>query len=558
MLAPLRPRALTLFNRWLRRPRGAPAMRDLVILLLAAALCYILFRGTSIIAVRFQQINNLAYLPPTVPLAFVALTMFVLTFFSAATTALGSLYLADDIELLLSSPISGPRFFISKLIEVAIASSWMGLLFGVPVVAGFGAAYAANYEYYLGALIAFVLLMLIPSAVAMLCVTAIARVLPLRRTRELLLAITLLVIVGSYLLSRRMVYASSELRSIDDVMRLVTYLELPLSSWLPSYWCAAAIGEYLSASGRGATAYLSMLLLAAVMSTSAAYIVISAFHRGAYSLGRSASAALQLPSRRSQRAARMLLWRMNPQWRAVLIKELKVFSRDISQTMQLFLLLALCLVYLYNFKVLRGIETIPQFIVPWWEVLLSLLNILMGSLVIGAIAARFVFPSISSEGRAFWVIQSGPISPSSFLTAKLICWYPPIAISALVIFVSGALALQAPPTLLVITAAAALLISFGHVALAIGMGAKYADFNAQYAAQLASGGGSLAFMLSGAGLTAASLVPCLVMALLQSVAPGSFAYTTAATVCALLVLLMLQLIIWRRARIAGVSALARS
>ena len=44
--------------------------------------------------------------------------------------------------------------------------------------------------------------------------------------------------------------------------------------------------------------------------------------------------------------------------RHLLIKDLKVFLRDVSQWSQLLLLLALVLVYLYNFRVL-DLERIP-------------------------------------------------------------------------------------------------------------------------------------------------------------------------------------------------------
>jgi len=66
----------------------------------------------------------------------------------------------------------------------------------------------------------------------------------------------------------------------------------------------------------------------------------------------------------------------------------------------------LVIIYLYNFSVLpldkSPIKTV------YLQNLFSFLNIALAASVLAAIAARFVFPAVSAEGEAFWIVQTAP------------------------------------------------------------------------------------------------------------------------------------------------------
>ncbi len=66
---------------------------------------------------------------------------FVLTVLLASTvvTALATQYLSDDLSLLVSSPIPLPALYGARLILTLLQSSWMVVLFSVPVYAAFAA-----------------------------------------------------------------------------------------------------------------------------------------------------------------------------------------------------------------------------------------------------------------------------------------------------------------------------------------------------------------------------------------------------------------------------------
>ena len=98
---------------------------------------------------------------------------------------------------------------------------------------------------------------------------------------------------------------------------------------------------------------------------------------------------------------------MSPVRRHLLLKDVKIFLRDVSQWSQLLLLLALVLVYLYNFRVL-DLDRIP-YMSGMVKNVYAFVNLAMAGLVMSTVCARFVFPAVSAEGAAFWIIRTAPV-----------------------------------------------------------------------------------------------------------------------------------------------------
>ncbi len=93
--------------------------------------------------------------------------------------------------------------------------------------------------------------------------------------------------------------------------------------------------------------------------------------------------------------------------RELVLKELRLFFRDTTQWSQLILLAVLVVVYVFNIKYLplRG-EGITFFLVN----VVPFLNLVLAGFVLASIAARFIFPAVSLEGRTLWLLRSSPMS----------------------------------------------------------------------------------------------------------------------------------------------------
>ncbi len=156
---------------------------------------------------------------------------------------------------------------------------------------------------------------------------------------------------------------------------------------------------------------------------------------------------------------------------------MKVFLRDVSQWSQLLLLLALVLVYLYNFRVL-DLERVP-YMSGIVKNVYALINLGMAGFVMATIAVRFVFPAVSAEGAAFWIVRTAPISLRDFLWSKFWTGLVPVLVLTETLTVLANQFLGIDPFLKVASAVAILFMSLALVGLATGLGARYPRFNAE-------------------------------------------------------------------------------
>src|SRR4051812_39771648 len=236
--------------------------------------------------------------------------------------------------------------------------------------------------------------------------------------------------------------------------------------------------------------------MAALWSTALALIVLVAaanerWHFTGFSKAQEARKARFTHFELLTRAARLLP--LSPVRRHMLIKDLKIFLRDVSQWSQLLLLLALVLVYLYNFRVL-DLDRNP-YMSGMIKNVYAFVNLAMAGLVMSTVCARFVFPAVSSEGAAFWIIRTAPVSLQAFLWSKFWTGFIPVFLLTELLTIAANHFLGVAPFLRIVAAAAVLLMSLALVGLATGLGARYPRFNADNPSQVAGSYGGVAFMI---------------------------------------------------------------
>ena len=74
------------------------------------------------------------------------------------------------------------------------------------------------------------------------------------------------------------------------------------------------------------------------------------------------------------------------------------------------------MIYLFNISALplHSGERIPFSLVT----IISFLNLGLAGFVLAAVAARFIFPGVSLEGRQMWLLRSSPLDPTAMLWSK--------------------------------------------------------------------------------------------------------------------------------------------
>jgi ABC-2 type transport system permease protein len=180
---------------------------------------------------------------------------------------------------------------------------------------------------------------------------------------------------------------------------------------------------------------------------------------------------------------------------AILVKDIKTFIRDTTQWSQVFLLFALIVVYLYNFKVLP-LDRSPM-PAGTLRTVVAFANLALAGFVLSAVAMRFAFPAISLEGKAFWLLQTSPISLKALLWSKF--WLnllPLLFLGALLVFFSN-LMLRVPNWMMVLSLITVFLMTFGITAICVGVGAIYPKFAYDHVAEIpTSFGGAICMIFS--------------------------------------------------------------
>jgi ABC-2 type transport system permease protein len=365
----------------------------------------------------------------------------------------------------------------------------MVVIFLAPVLMGVGSARCAGAGFYAVAVLTTVPFAVIPVAAGTLVTLLLVNTFPARRARDILMLMGLL-FAASLVMLLRFIRPEQlmKVESLPDLTDFFATLQSPITPMLPSFWA----GEALFASLRGGVDWLHF---AALWTTALAAVVVARmanerWYFTGYSRAQESPKARFTQLRQLEALVRLLP--LSTVRRQLLIKDLKIFLRDVSQWSQLLLLMALVLVYLYNFRVL-DLERIP-YMTAVVKNLYAFVNLAMAGFVMATVAVRFVFPAVSSEGAAFWIIRTSPVSLRDFLWSKFWTGLVPVLVLTEVLTIAGNEFLGVDPFVKVMAALAIVFMSFALVGLAIGLGARYPRFNAD-PTQVAGSYGGVAFMI---------------------------------------------------------------
>jgi ABC-2 type transport system permease protein len=447
-------------------------------------------------------------------------TLCVMLLLSSAVTALGSLFLAKDLDLILAAPISRTQFVLGKCSEVAFASIWMLVVFAFPTLWAFGSFYEASVLYYLLSPVVCSSLLALPIVLAVLFALTFGSLISPTRGRDLCLVLFLITLLGFlYFLGTpaELTHVTEPTKELEKFSRASQMTQI---SWMPTLPCARSLVALLSGSYSKALVFTVGALLGASLIFVVTVLSFHFCYEQAYTRAQNHRSRVKINSRLSQVIARYLLPLASPPSRGIITKEFKLFSRDLSHTIQLGMLLGICFVYLYNFRALRRPESLAPEFIEWWHAFLLLCNVALSSLVVAAICTRFVFPSVSLEGSSFWILQSAPISIKGVLKTKFKGWFIPLSLIGSVIFISGALALNAEGPLVLATCIGGVILTYGLVGLSIGIGAVFSQFDWEYSAQITTTVGSFTLMFASTVLLALDIIPLGFMFVSHLLLPG--------------------------------------
>ena len=423
--------------------------------------------------------------------------LFSMTFFSlfgflilsSIITAISAFYLSKDTQLLLSKPVEIRDILRLKAFEAFTNSSWMVLSFMPPVFIAYGVSYGAKAGYYLMVFGCFFLFSLITAGIGIAITHILTKIFPAKRTRNVLFGIGVFFFLLLYFLIKGLIPQdiSTPEGLINSIMSFRTE-----STILPSYWITEAVFPILKESSF--SIFYPIILL-----SSALFFLFLSEITGLWFYRKN----IERIQPSGERVGRGFFRRYYPEINTALFyKDIKTFFRDTGQWSQVFIIGALIMIYVYNFKsipvnALSGFSFIREIMV--------LVNLVLSGLVLSAVSARFIYASVSLEGQAFWVIRTSPIDIRKFLWSKFLYGFIPVTALMLILVFLTNLAMNVGGILMYLSLVTVVVLCISVSGLGTGLGAIYPKFKHENIASVSMSLGGMAFMLIAFTLVIATL-----------------------------------------------------
>jgi ABC-2 type transport system permease protein len=485
----------------------------------------------------------------------VNLTLFSVLIFSNIVASLSTLYLSKDLNLLLAVPVPHYRVFIAKYVQTTINSSYMVVIFGLPIYCALGKAVSTGVDYYLWVVVLLIFFILIPAGFGILITMLLMRFFPAKRTNQVLMFMGMIFAAGLIIFFR---FLRPETLYIDVTdmaqpafMDFLSSLRVPKYPYLPSTWLTHAINDLVGIEeGVFLKNVLSLVSGGILVFVGVVWVAAAIYFSGFSQAFESKRRGRNRPASHFMAFERLLSFLDLP-IRSVLVKDLKTFFRDTTQWSQLFLIGALIAIYLFS------IQNIPATTL-FLKNLTSFLNLGLAGFVISALAVRFVFPTTSLEGEAYWIIISSPLSAKKFLWGKFFIFLFPLAFMGELLIISSNLILGVDAFLMILSSVTILFITVGLTALGVGMGALFPRFRYENAAEIAAGFGGIFYMIVSLfyiGITIVIEARPVYVYFREQLVPGT--YEPKSLVIAVLLLLVLNGVFYILPMTLGIRSLRR-
>ncbi|MEE9553735.1 MAG: hypothetical protein V3W18_05505 [candidate division Zixibacteria bacterium] len=426
------------------------------------------------------------------------LAIFVMLVISNIVTSISTLYRSRETAFLLSTPVSHQQVFTVKFVDNIFYSTWAVMLLGLPLIFAYGLVRGfVLWEYLFEMFCVLLPFIIIPACIGVTfagVMFMVSRHVSPRSLAISLFSIIILVIVLYFKLGRPSSLAFNVVSDWRVLNRYIGSIGATSFPFLPSYWVSETLRTLAEEGRRALLVYMLAMVSTTLFFLNFVFRIAGKYYYKSWlaaSEHRSDKPAVRVLKKTSSRFFRLPDW-MPSDFRAVLSKDLKLFVREPAQWAQFTVLLVLLVIYLINLKYFpTNVED------SYWKTLIGFANFAFSGFILATLSVRFVFPTISLEGRAIWAITSSPMPLrrvfwEKFWSAFLIF----LLLSEVLAFVSNMM-LGLRGVLMLLTFFSVLCMSMSLTSLSIGLGATFPRFDERNPGKIASSmGGMLTTIIS--------------------------------------------------------------
>ena len=471
-------------------PSGSFPKKTMGLGIFCLVLCTILFNVTLKVITYFHEQDELGIILSLKIFQMAWILIFAMLIFSCMVSAVSSVYLSQDNEIVFSAPISTPELYFMRYTSNTIYTSWMMIIFSLPIFAAYGIAFHTSPLYWLLMVITLISMACSATCFGLLLTVILVNLFPARHTKDIILYLSLcfgvLIIFLIRLLQPENMVNPGE---YGNYIEYFSTISKPAAPYIPAGWAANFLSLYLL------DLEIDWLLLGLILLTPFALYFLGEgamkmwFFPGYSKSQESFGGHNKFGNRRKYKPGN---------WQWIFNKEAKIFARDSAEWSQLFMIAALVAIYLYNFKLLPIDRA--AFSEEFITNLIAFLNIGLAGFIITSLSARFVFPSIGAEGGAFYHIKSSPLSIRRFLMYKFLFYVIPFTFLSLTLIIISNRILHIEGPMWWVSIFTNLFITWAVVALGLGFGAAYADFKTENKTVTMGSIGAIIFLLTATAL----------------------------------------------------------
>ncbi len=427
---------------------------------------------------------------------------FVMLVFSNFIIGYSTLFKNRETQWLLTLPVRHLNVYRWKFLEALAVSSWALIFLSAPMMAAFGGVHSVGVVFYFQVALLYGPFVVLPalcgSWIVLLLVRVIARPFIKRAVLVLGIGAVALLAFGLHPISDLDAASQQDVISFDQLLR---HTRLSVNPFLPSAWLAKSVLAWSDELGTQGAFYFLLLLANALMGLLIGFEGVGRLYYGSW------SAALSSRAERFQRAAeakkkkgrrrgaieRLIgLLPIGRAEAALVVKDMRVFWRDPAQWIQFMIFFGLLCIYVLN---LRNVSF--NFQNPFWETMISYLNLAASALTLSTLTTRFVFPQFSLEGRRLWILGLAPVGLRRVVSQKF--WLSCITASIITVslMVASSMMLNLPLSKVLFFAVTITVMSTALSGLAVGLGAVFPNFKEENPSKIVSGfGGTLCLVVS--------------------------------------------------------------
>ena len=428
---------------------------------------------------------------------------FVMLVFSNVIIGYSTLFKNRETEWMLALPLPHVDVYRWKFVEALVVSSWALIFLSAPMMIAFGRVHEVAPAFYAQIALGYLPFVVIPALLGSWIILALVRILAKRGVKKIALlaasAVVLLLIFGIKPVTDSEAAGTQNVISFGQLLR---HTRLSVNPYLPSAWLAQGVLAWSEGLTQRGTFFFLLLLSNALMGLLVGFEVAGRFFFGSWTSALSSRAEryqreAEAKRRRSKKATLLeracdILRPYSPPVAALVLKDVRLFWRDPAQWIQFMIFFGLLCIYVLN---LRNVAF--NFQNPFWEVMISYLNLAASALTLSTLTTRFVFPQFSLEGRRLWIIGLAPLGLDRVLLQKF--WMSALTAMTItvILMVTSSIMLNLDAVRVTFFGAAIAVMSATLSGLAVGLGALFPNFREDNPSKIVSGfGGTLCLVVS--------------------------------------------------------------